>query len=103
MRLLNRQRADGVVGDPIVFAHASHLFASEQTFYDGYRFRQSLDPDGSPVKIQASLFIFRPTSVRLKREQIQLIALDAVVRFVFDSGNRLTEQHFFEERHGQDL
>ena len=43
------------------------------------------------------------TSVRLKREQIQLIALDAVVRFVFDSGNRLTEQHFFEERHGQDL
>ena len=43
------------------------------------------------------------TSVRLKREQIQLIALDAVVRFVFDSGNRLTEQHFLEERHGQDL
>ena len=39
------------------------------------------------------------TSVRLKREQIQLVALDAVVGFVFDSGNRLTEQHFLEERH----
>jgi hypothetical protein len=38
------------------------------------------------------------TSVRLKREQIQLVALDAVVGFVFDSGNRLTEQHFLEER-----
>jgi len=48
-------------------------------------------------------YITATTSVRLKREQIQLIALDAVVRFVFDSGNRLTEQHFFEERHGQDL
>jgi hypothetical protein len=43
------------------------------------------------------------TSVRLKREQIQLVALDRVVGFVFNSGNRLTEQHFFEERHGQDL
>jgi hypothetical protein len=39
------------------------------------------------------------TSVRLKREQIQLVALDVVDGFVFDTGNRLTEQHFFEERH----
>ena len=39
------------------------------------------------------------TSVRLKREQIQLVALDVVVGLVFDTGNRLTEQHFFEERH----
>ena len=40
-----------------------------------------------------------PTSVRLNREQIQLVALDGVVGFVFDSGNRLIEQHFLEERH----
>ena len=53
-------------------------------------------------QVRADLTV-KVTSVRLKREQIQLIALDAVVRFVFDSGNRLTEQHFFEERHGQDL
>jgi hypothetical protein len=39
------------------------------------------------------------TSVRLKREQIQLVALDAIVGFVSASGNRLTERHFFEERH----
>jgi len=39
------------------------------------------------------------TSVRLKREQIQLVALDIVVGFVFDSGNYLIERHFFEERH----
>ena len=38
-------------------------------------------------------------SVRLKREQIQLVALDAAVGFVFDSGNHLTERRFFEERH----
>jgi hypothetical protein len=41
----------------------------------------------------------RITSVRLKREQIQLVVLDVVVGFVFGSGNRLTERHFFEERH----
>ena len=39
------------------------------------------------------------TSVRLKREQIQLVALDAAVGFAFDSGNHLTERRFFEERH----
>jgi hypothetical protein len=42
---------------------------------------------------------FGITSVRLKREQIQLVALDAAVGFVFDSGNHLTERRFFEERH----
>ena len=53
-----------------------------------------------PVVIHGSdTFTFEITSVRLKREQIQLVALDAVVGFVFDSGNRLTEQHFLEERH----
>jgi hypothetical protein len=50
------------------------------------------------VKLQNN-HISKITSVRLKREQIQLVALDAVVGFVFDSGNHLTEQHFFEERH----
>ena len=39
------------------------------------------------------------TSVRLKREQIQLVALDVIVGFVVSSGNRVTKQHFFEERH----
>ena len=39
------------------------------------------------------------TSVRLKNEQIQLVALEVVVEFVFASGNRLREQHFFKERH----
>jgi hypothetical protein len=48
---------------------------------------------------QTAAFILKSTSVRLKREQIQLVVLDVVVGFVFGSGNRLTERHFFEERH----
>ena len=64
----------------------------------------SADLTGIKDAMQTSMSFNPPlTSVRLKREQIQLIALGAVVGFVFDSGNRLTEQHFFEERHGQDL
>ena len=39
------------------------------------------------------------TSVRLNCEQIQLVALDVIVGFVVSSGNRVTKQHFFEERH----
>jgi len=39
------------------------------------------------------------TSVRLKREQIQLVGLDVIVGFVVSAGNRLMKQHFFEERH----
>jgi hypothetical protein len=39
------------------------------------------------------------SSVRLKREEIQLVALDAIVGFAFDSRNRVIDHHFFEERH----
>jgi len=53
-----------------------------------------------PIGLPGSyVLIGTVTSVRLKREQIQLVALDAIVGFVFASGNRLTERHFFEERH----
>ena len=47
----------------------------------------------------AFLLVGAATSVRLNCEQIQLVALDVIVGFVVSSGNRVTKQHFFEERH----
>ena len=54
------------------------------------------------VFVEAALTVeheVRITSVRLNCEQIQLVALDVIVGFVVSSGNRVTKQHFFEERH----
>jgi len=64
----------------------------------GNRYRTEVRP--SIVTVRTSKFeVSLITSVRLNCEQIQLVALDVIVGFVVSSGNRVTKQHFFEERH----
>src|SRR5262245_54581574 len=68
MGLLNWKRGDVMVGHPIVSARKTHPFAAKQTFHDGCRFCQSVDPDGAPAEIQASLFIFRSNAASAQAE-----------------------------------
>jgi len=50
MRLLNRQRRDGVPGHPIMATGETILFAFEQSLDDGDRFGQPLDPGASSIE-----------------------------------------------------
>ena len=59
MRLLDRQWGDGMAGYSIMLARESYPLAAEKTLYDLYSLGQPFDPDGTSIKIQAKLFIFR--------------------------------------------
>jgi hypothetical protein len=59
MRLLDRQRSDGVAAYSIMLARESYLLAAQKSLYDLYSLSQPFDSDGTAIKVQANLFIFR--------------------------------------------
>src|SRR5689334_24197666 len=59
MRLLDRNRSDGVAGYSIMLACESYPLAAEKTLYDSHSLGQPFNPDDTSIKIQANLFIFR--------------------------------------------
>ena len=68
MGFLDRKRGDGVAGHSIMLTRKSQLFASEKALYDDNRLGQSIDPDGTSIKVQANLFIFRSDAAGAQTE-----------------------------------
>ena len=68
MGFLDWKRSDGVAGYPIMLTRKSHLFASEKALYDDNRLGQPIDPDGTSIKAQANLFIFRSDAASAQTE-----------------------------------